>query len=110
MAKKKSEKQKAVGFDPATYPYLSCREQHVWTYYDGTLHEKQQVAHYVQKCANCPMKRYTVLSTHSSTYGEVMSRSYRPPVDYRIEGGLLYADRGRIRMANFLSALKDHQQ
>lgn len=94
--------KKPPTFDVNTYPYLDCREQHVWEPYDGVIDKQAKLAYRIQKCAHCPMRRHTLISMRAHDYGDVVSRSYRPPKDYRIPGGLDHRDRGRIRMANFL--------
>lgn len=89
------------------YPYTECREQHVWKPYDGSMDHKAGLAFRVQKCANCPTKRHSILSLRKSDYGQLVRPSYyHYPVDYKVEGGLDKADRGHLRMHNFLQELK----
>ena len=92
-------------FDAASYPYPECREQHVWTPYDGTIDQKDKLAYRTQKCANCPTKKHSVISMRALNYGETVCASYVYPPDYKVEGGLDKRDRGAIRMANFLHEL-----
>jgi hypothetical protein len=89
-------------FDAAAYPYPECREQHVWKPYDGTIDKVNKVSERIQKCAQCPTKRYTTLSMKPSTYGQIERSSYKYPNDYQVKGGLTISDRGVIRMFNFL--------
>lgn len=92
--------------DIKSYPYTDCREQHVWRPYDGTVDNKAGVAYRVQKCAHCPTKKHTILSLHKTDYGQVIRSYYNYPTDYRVEGGMNAADRGLIRMHNFLRDIK----
>lgn len=92
-------------FNVNGYAYPECREQHVWTPYDGTIDEKQKVAFRVQKCANCPTKRHQVLSMRQADYGQTIRSHYLYPDDYRVPGGLDKYDKGRLRMRNFLEEI-----
>ncbi len=94
--------------DIGDYPYTECREQHVWKPYDGTIDNRAKLAYRVQKCANCPTKRHSVLSLRAEDYGQLVKPSrYNWPSDYRVEGGLDRADLGHIRMANFLREVSE---
>lgn len=101
MAKKTS----AGNFDVKSYPYLDCREQHIWKPFDGAVDNKLKIAHRVQQCANCEMKRHQVLSMRATDYGKVISRQYRAPEGYYVPGGLDWRDLGEIRMHNFLAEI-----
>jgi hypothetical protein len=87
------------------YPYTMCREQHHWTPYDGRLDEKHKQAFRIQKCANCPTLKKSVLSLYPNDYGQLIRSTYLYPKDYKIVGGIDAKDLGRMRMANFLSEI-----
>ena len=91
-----------------SYPYAECREQHVWRPFDGALDHKAQVAYRVQKCAHCPTKKHSTFSLRKTDYGQLLESSrYSYPSDYRVQGGLDKADRGHIRMFNFLREITE---
>lgn len=92
-------------FNVKTYPYTQCREQHIWMPYNAAIQKK--LAYQIQKCANCPMRRHRVISLRAHDYGTILSRSYRPPKDYRITGGVTANERGQIRVHNFMSEMQD---
>jgi hypothetical protein len=103
MAKASTAKKK---FNPKTYPYPECREQHTWKPYDGTIDDKAQRAYRVQRCRFCGTKRHSVLSTHPDNAGQLVKPStYVYPDDYQVEGGLDKRDRGLIRFHNFLEEM-----
>lgn len=93
-------------FDPAFYPYPECREQHIWLPYDGTLDHKNKVAERIQKCMNCPTKRYQLLSLKESNKGQTIKSNYGYPTDYQVKGGLTKADKGLIRLHNFMEEIQ----
>lgn len=100
MAKKKST------FDPSSYAYPVCREQHVWKPYDGTIDEKTKLAYRVQVCENCPTKKHSVISLRNADYGQLdRSSRYSYPEDYQVAGGLDRAGKGRLRARNFFEEL-----
>lgn len=104
----KSPKAK-LKFDPSTYEYPECREQHIWRPYDGTVDEKAHRAYRVQKCRGCGTKRYSTLYYQVSPELDgqhVKSPTYSYPEDYQVEGGMDRLDRGRLRIHNFLEELK----
>lgn len=107
MATKKQTRDSV--FDPATYEYADCREQHIWQHYDGTLVPKEKIAYQVQKCANCTTKRKRILSIRTGEVGKVLSRSYKYVEGYSVPGGLDWRDLGEIRMRNFLAQLGAQQ-
>jgi hypothetical protein len=96
-------------FNPVTYPYARCREQHVWEFHDGAIDQKNKLAYRIQKCANCPTRRHTIFSTRPGAEGEIESRTYRYPTDYQVKGGLDRFDLGRVRYHNFLQELAARQ-
>lgn len=103
MADSKKKRPLPTRVDIESYPYTECREQHIWQPYDGVLDHKVGLAFRVQKCANCPTRKHSMYSLRKSDYGQMVKPShYSYPKDYRIEGGLDKADRGHIRMHNFL--------
>ena len=97
-------------FDVKTYPYLDCREQHIWGHYDGSIDNKTKVAYRIQKCANCDMKRVQVLSMRVTDYGKVIKRNYQAPEGYYVPGGLDWRDLGQIRMHNFLAEIQKQKK
>lgn len=103
MAKKSNKPN--LKFDVQSYPYLDCREQHVWVPYNAVIDEKKKLGFRIQKCANCPTKRHTIISLRVANYGDTLSSSYRYPKDYRIEGGITGRERSLIRAHNFLGQL-----
>jgi hypothetical protein len=108
-ARGKTRSQQAENkFDPQTYPYLQCREQHDWKFYDGTILEAAREIHIVKKCANCGTKRPRVLSMRGGSRGAVESTNYKHPKDYQIRGGLSADERGEIRLRNALALLAEH--
>lgn len=89
------------------YPYVECREQHKWLFYDGVQNYKVGIAFRTQKCANCPTKRHSQLSLRKADRGQLVKPStYSYPDDYQVPGGLDKADRGLIRMHNFLAEIE----
>lgn len=94
-------------FDVATYPYLDCREQHSWKPFNAVIDQKQKLGFRTLKCANCPTKRYSVISLRVADYGDIISNSYRYPKDYRIEGGLGRRDRSLVRIHNFFAEVEE---
>ena len=95
-------------FDANTYPYLKCREQHEWEFYDGTILENEGEVHIVMKCANCTTKRPRVLSLRVSTPGKLQASNYKYPKDYHVQGGLTAHERGEVRLHNALALLAEH--
>ena len=105
MADKKKPLPKRL--DIESYPYTECREQHVWTPYDGALDQKAGLAFRVQKCQNCPTRKHSTISLRKVDYGQLVHPThYSYPKDYRVVGGLDKADRGHIRMHNFLQEIQ----
>jgi hypothetical protein len=103
--KKKTPLPKRISIE--NYPYTECREQHVWQPYDGVLDHKAGLAFRVQKCAHCPTRKHSVYSLRKADYGQMVHAShYSYPKDYRIAGGMDKADRGYIRMHNFLQEVE----
>lgn len=90
-------------FDVATYPYTLCREQHVWQPYDAAIDQKAKVGYRIQKCANCPVKKHSVVSLRPGDRGFLIKNPrYAYPVDYRVAGGISRDTKGAIRAYNFL--------
>lgn len=91
--------------NPESYPYTECREQHHWQPLDGAIDKAAKMAYRTQKCANCPTRKNSIISMRAQDYGQLIRSSYAYPNDYRVPGGIDIADRGRIRMFNFLAEL-----
>lgn len=101
----------AKKFSSDGYAYPHCRaDQHVWTPYDGSIDEKAKLAFRVQKCANCPTKRKTILSMRPSDFGQlVKSSTYSYPQDYKIAGGAGRDIKGQLRMRNFFDEIREYE-
>lgn len=108
MAAKK-KKPAEHKFNVESYPYTICREQHVWVPYDAVIDNVKKLGYRIQRCDNCPTKRQTIISLRVSNGGATLSTSYRYPDDYRIPGGVTPAERGQIRLYNFLAEAGDEQ-
>lgn len=106
-AKAKSGELTAANFDPDKYQYNNCREQHHWQPYDGRIDNKAKIAHRVQRCDGCGMKKHSQLSLYPEDYGQhIKSPVYTPPPGYRIAGGIGTFERGLIRVHNFMVEVK----
>lgn len=97
---------KTPPFDINTYPYSVCREQHHWQPYDGAIDDETKLAYRVQRCQNCPTMKHSVISMRPTTYGQLVRTHYAYPQDYRVQGGISLADRGKLRVRNFLAELE----
>jgi hypothetical protein len=106
MAKSKAGSSVQGVFDPEKYQYTECREQHHWVPYDGAIDVKAQIAFRVQRCSNCTMRKYTQISLYPKDYGQLLSSYYKQPPGYRIPGGIGPAERGQIRVHNFMAEVK----
>jgi hypothetical protein len=107
MAKKKATEQ----FDAQTYAYPSCRMQHRWRFYDGSIDSKTKLAYQVDRCERCETKKHFIISMRSLTYGQLHKpASYAYPTDYQVPDGLDKADKGKLRMRNFFAELEKNAE
>jgi hypothetical protein len=105
MAAKK-DKDNSSGFSPEIYPYVECREQHVWKPYDVVIKQKAQIIFRIQVCHNCGMKKHTQISLHPLDRGQLIKSYYAAPSGYRIPGGIGVEERGAIRLFNVMGEAK----
>lgn len=97
-------------FSVKTYPYVECREAHVWRHYDAAIDRKERLGYSIQKCANCETKRHRIISLRKPNFGQVLTRSYSYPKEYQIVGGLSAPERGQIVAYNFMEAFQAQQK